>query len=536
MKSRIVTISFAAQRSRATERYEIVPGSKGETRTLHATRHPTGDTLKESMGPIMIIEVKRDEKMESSHDLLHTPDIVSIIESYEPLTAFSPLTIWRRNTIYHDEIIFILGDVSHDCKTFKHILNIFKYCTSIWINTGRETVPIDPICSDWFTEPVFCKVAAYGSYESYTSLGEIVFSGQSFPRSTGGEGWRREVLNERMEIKDETLPIPVALAVVIPNVDADTFARIYPLGTHMEQCVFINIMAATIGSDSPHLYHLVDFYKGIPQSTVQSYMESKVSEEDMKKCVFIWKESKTKGDSISSAITEICDYLCLSLSRFARWKTYSGFSGKFAPRSKEILRSHTCSILRSRSKKPKEIVRGIRDIVITAFYECSRDDANCNISLLIVRMLRRLHISQHPHCENLARLIGHGFIMEDHISRIVHLERSEEIIALAHDIYGPSVLGSILPALCERIGSLVSDAKQRDTETCYLISHLRHAFNLATQSVRTDTADRVHLAIVKYMLVYKNHQCEHNKSLDSFLEGVMSYVPTGEEEVNEVEE
>lgn len=529
MESHTLKVSFGAQRSKATGGYEIVPESRGKTYTLHATHLQLEDISKTPMGPIPIIEVHRDEKMPITHDLLCIPTILSIIESYEPLTVFSSLNIWKRNTIYHDEMIRVLGEVSHDCKTFEHILGIFKYCTSIWINAEKDTVPIDFVRSEWFREQTFCRVAAYGTYESYEALGRIVFPGESFPKRTRGGRWRREVLNKRMEIKDETLPPPVTLAAIISNVDVDTFASIYPPGSHMEQDVFISLMMICIRNDSPHLYHLAEFFRGMPRYRVRLYLDSKSSETDMEKCIEIWKEFKEAEHPIPIAISKIGDHFCSSLRHFVGWEKVSHFSNGATVRCKEMVNAHKCYLLRSQDMGSREVVKSIRDIVITCFCESARDDADRNISLLVAHILLKFYDGGAGQYTVLKSLIENGFLMEDDIPRIIHLEKDWVIIVAACEMYGPDILNSIILTLCERIGYLVLDAKQRETETCYLISHLRHAFILSPESVKASTADRVFLAIAKYMIVYKGHNCENNVLLDSFHESVQKYIRTGEE-------
>lgn len=550
MEPRTVRISFAAQRSASTGRYEIVPGSKGETRTLYVTSHLQMDASRINIGPIIIIDTKREKEVKDENPLPFMPrEVVSIIESYEPLTAFSSLSIWKRNAIYYDEIVQIVGEVSHDCKTLTHILTTYRDCISVWINTEEEIEPRNSIFEFWFRESAFCKVVAYGSYESYEALGRIVFPGRSLPQSTRGEGWRREIFNEKMKSQEGVRRVPVTIYDIMNNVDVHTFADIYASGTHMNEDVFLNLMTIAISTRMPHLHYLVHFYKGMPRSRVQSYIESKLSEVDMKNCVSMWKDLREKGNFIPAVVMEVGKHFCLSLHRFVGWESFFHFSDTFTTRCDEILRIHASGILKCRDKNPEEIVENIRSIVITCFYECARDRADIIISYMVAQIFGKFHDRGEFYSEDGNRydiskkIIEDGFVTEEHIPTIVRYERNSDIIRVVHETHGHHPLIPVILDLCDKVKDLVNDGKQSESESCYIISHLRQAFHFLHKLSKVSVAPQIYLAISKYMIVYKNHICKHNTLLDSFLETVSEYVTKeeieeteGVEETEEIEE
>lgn len=175
---------------------------------------------------------ERKDKIDLWHPALECALIISIIESYIPITFFSSLSIWKRSAITVPEIYGVLADISWHLGTFKEIHTILHGCIDVLLMSHSSMPDYDNLNADIKEEAdvmlcmainggnVECLKYAFRSLHLPLSLSDFVGRGD-----VGESDWRRAMILRGWRSSPGISP-----SLVVKHISPEVYSLAYPMG------------------------------------------------------------------------------------------------------------------------------------------------------------------------------------------------------------------------------------------------------------------------------------------------------------------
>lgn len=525
MESHTAIVSAIGQKSRGNGAFEIVPGSLGEKHILTITSPPTWEDDGEWANILVIFETKRGTEIgEEYDDIFRIRDIISIVESYEPLTVFSNLPIWKRNAISLCEAICILSDVSSFGDTFSFILKETEYAKYAFRNMDPGTDPslTHPMNDIRFKEAIFFKVLVNGSYDSYRALYHVIFEGGTPIECWDGESWRQAVFTDDLDIRHVFVNLE---GKILKYSDVESFSKIFPVDGYISGSLLMNFFRESVRSSLPHLRHFRDIFINFPRVILQNCHLSPGVGKAMKGCALIWDR---KSD-MSAKVLEIVRTLMGAIQYYLKGDFEPCLSTGLSVQIAEIARVALKKVLSLSCRSGENVASAVFGLLTETFISCAKRDADYLISKIILEMIIEIRNHGGDTIPMEEILLG-GFLVEEHIPDTICRINYPELIGDVMDIYGSSMIVKILTRAC----NLISEA--RDTKTresrCYLFLQVGECLETLPRPERCNISGTIREALVVFKEDRKDHVCVGCCILPRILEDIEKLLadPTGSKE------
>lgn len=475
------------------------------------------DEKKEMMNceKIMLWDTERDEEMGESHTIFGIGDVISIVESYEPLTIFSNLAIWKRDAITLEEAVNILIDVCHDVDTFSNLLRMMIRARYIWLSKSSDVI-YHPLSSPILRQKIFCKVVARGSYECHRVVYSLLFPSKTV-KSEHVSSWRSDTFYDEMYYVDEATPISFNwYESIVKHVDVEDFKVVYPKErSAMDSRSFLGLTRQALLCSPDHLRYLRTLFRNIPESLMGGYAGDLLTCEINDTSLYsIWEN---KDLPLLEKVRKISEKISGQIFTYSSlWSQMRNLSVKFSS-TLSAIHSHVGDILSLPEQDSKSIVSFLRDIFVKSFIQHAKEEANEILSSSLTSIVISLCGSGWGwDCSVAPILIREGFILRHDIHKIAHLVRNSDWIEDVIRIYGTfSVLAVAM--------SMSSELKEM--KKCHLVGHVGKCLNLiprseieAEKKENNMTLAGIDNCLRGYRMLRGDHLCSSCSSLESLID------------------
>lgn len=265
----------------------------------------------------------REDKIDLPHPALECAPIMSIIESYIPITFFSSLSVWKRSAITVPEIWTVLADMSWHLETFKKVHGILHGCVNVLLMSGSSMPDCDnlDIGGGGETDAILCMAINGGNVECL----KYAFGALHLPLSLGDfvkgdfkeSDWRREMILRGWRSFPGIYP-----SLVIRYISPKTFSLAYPKGEGLDEARYGNLLREAITQGSKeYILHLRDVIHNISWMALSSVamklvVDEKQIVETCNKCLSKVKIQNTLKTQVALVYTIVTKYADEKMDEF----------------------------------------------------------------------------------------------------------------------------------------------------------------------------------------------------------------------------